>query len=324
MKAAIQNKVIAKACDFDSIRHDEDDYEGIRIGDLGIFHYEHDGEETEPYCKRNTPDIPLKADQFVADLANKIPHFQEITFKNQDSIQPMEFLWCNLYGTPVETENGYMKVTSSDNKEEYCLLPVFDQIYNLMKLGNCDRCYGREHSYLYRYDTEAYQDYPPVVIIEDYYVHDYKREHRYDDLLKNIYEKLNINKHDCFITYCAKCFAKENDLLQFFEKFQNCNKHLNTEISHLHPSLLIAVDEAVISMLKTKYEVADFSKMPCLCRITIEGKPYPLLVVHNAKTKEEQEILDSFLTEKSGEIKAILAQPRNLPPMKPRVIRIEE
>ena len=99
---------------------------------------------------------------------------------------------------------------------------------------------------------------------------------------------------------------------------------MNTEISVLQPSLLIAIEESVVSMLKSKYKITDFSEMPCLCGITIEEKQYPLLVINKSKTEEQQENLDRFLSEKFDEIRTILAEPRNLPPLKPRVIRIEE
>ena len=81
---------------------------------------------------------------------------------------------------------------------------------------------------------------------------------------------------------------------------------------------------ATVKLLKTKYEITGFSEMPCLCSIIIEGKQFPFLVVNNPKTKEEQAILAKYLSGKSDEIKTILAQPRNIPPPKPRVIRIEE
>jgi len=88
--------------------------------------------------------------------------------------------------------------------------------------------------------------------------------------------------------------------------------------------LLIAIDDTVIKLLKTKYEISGFSEKPCLCSIAIENKQYPLLVVNNVKIDEEQALLTKYLFETSGEINVILAQPRNLPSPKPRVIRIEE
>ena len=295
---------------------------------MGLFFYDHDSNDwrTEPYCKVYAPEIPLKAPQIAADLADKIPHLKELSFENQYWLQPMEFFSCksSVEGDPDKI--GYAKVTSSDNQEEYCLLPVSDQIYNLTIKRDCDICYGRKHSYLYHYGLETYHDYPSIVIIEDYYDYDYYKNSRYDNLLQNIFEKWNINKYESVITYCAKCYEseKKNDLLRFSEKFQNCYKHLNTEISMLQPSLLMAIEETVLNMLKTKYEITDFSEIPCLCNITIEGKQYPLLAISKAKTEEKQKDLDRFLSEKFDEIKALLAQPRNLPPPKPRVIRIEE
>lgn len=324
---AIKNKIIIRACNFSTYEGDEDGFTGVGKKDLGLFFYEHDNHDwgTEPYYKVLTPEIPLKATQIAPDLEDKIPHFKEISFENQYWIQPMEFSSCSSYVEEDKDKIGYGKVTSSDNQEEYCLLPISDQIWNLMKLGNCAECYRQKDSLsLYHYDLETYKDYPPIAIIQDYF--DFDKRTRYDNLLKQIYEKLNFNRHECFITYCAKCYhpEKRRDILRFSEKFQNCYKHLNTEISVLQPSLLIAIDETVVSMLKSKYEITDFSEPPCLCSITIEEKQYPLLVINNSKTKEKREILDRFLSEKYDEIRAILAQPRNLPPLKPRVIRIEE
>ena len=324
--SAIDNKIIDKGCNFSTSCDDEDGYKGIGLKDLGIFFYDHDNHDwrTEPYCKVHTPEIPLKAAQFAPELANKIPHFKDVSFEHQYWIQPMEFFSCNSYVDSDYNENGYVTVTSSNNQEEYCLLPICDQIYNLIMKGGCNRCYKKKHFYLSHYDLEAYQDYPPIVIIEDYY--DYDKKSRYDNLVRNICKKLNVNKHECVITYCAKCYDHErkNDFLRFAEKFQNCYKHLNIEISILQPLFLIAIDDTVIDMLKTKYEITGFSEMPCLCNITIENKQYPLLAVNKTETKEKQAILNEFLSAKSDEIKAILAQPRNLPPLKPRVIRIEE
>jgi hypothetical protein len=326
---AIKNKIIIKACNFSIFYDDEDGLTGVGKKDLGLFFYDHDSHDwrTEPYYKVLTPEIPLKASQIAPDLKDKIPHFKEMSFENQYWIQPMEFFSCNSYVEGDTDKIGYGKVTSSDNQEEYCLLPISDQIWNLTKVGNCAECYRQINSFsLYHHNLEAYKDYPPVVIIKDYYVFDYDKRTRYDNLLKQIYEKLNISRHECFITYCTKCYdsRKGSDLLRFSKKFQNCYKHLNTEISVLQPSLLIAIEESVVSMLKSKYKITDFSEMPCLCGITIEEKQYPLLVINKSKTKEQQENLDRFLSEKFDEIRTILAEPRNLPPLKPRVIRIEE
>ena len=324
--AAIKNNTIAKACDFETLCIDE--RSGIK--DLGIFFYDHDSNDrsTKPYYKVHTPEISLKAAQIAPDLADKIPHLKDVSFENQYWIQPMEFLSCTNYLNERSDKNkiGYAKVTSSNQKEEYCLLPVSDQIYYLTRISDCDRCYGRKHSYIYYYDLKAYKDYPSIVIIKDYYVIDYDKISRYDNLLKNIYDKLNINKNECIVTYCAKCYDsnKEIDYLRFSEKFHNCYKHLNTEISILQPSLLIAIDETVMNMLITQYEITDFSEMPCICNINIGKKKYPLLAIYKTNTDDQQTILDEFLSKKADEIKKILDQPRNLPPLKPRVIQIEE
>jgi hypothetical protein len=329
---AIRNKVIAKAYNFSTVWDDEDGFEGTGVRDLGIFFYEHDDWCTKPYCKKNTDEIPIKANQFAPNLADKIPYFKDIAFENQYYIQPMEFFSCNSYMSKDEFQNGYVKVTSSDNQEEYCLLPISDQIWNMQGLGACNKCYPEKKSFsLSHSDYKTYKDYPPVLIIEDYHLYQYRKHNRYELLLKTIYNVLNISKKDCFETCCIKCFPddeRENKqkiaFLPLSEKFQNCHHHLNIEISVLHPSLLITIDDTVIKLLKTKYEITGFSETPCLCSIAIEDKQYPLLAVKNVKTDEEQAILTKYLTDKSDEISAILAQPRNLPPPKPRVIRIEE
>ncbi len=327
---AIKNKTIIKACNFSTLDDDDDGFTGAGKKDLGLFFYDHDNYDwrTKPYYKVHTPEIPLKATQIAPDLENKIPHLKEISFENQQLIQPMEFLSCNSYVEGDTDKIGYGKVFSSDDQEVYCLLSISDQIWNLMRLGYCTRCYRYRdtHSYLYHCGFNAYKDYPPIVIIKDYYVFDYKKGARYDDLLKQIYKKLDIDIRDCFITYCAKCYDShdESDLLRFSEKFQKCYEHLNIEISVLLPSLIIAIDESVLSMLKSKYEITDFSEIPCLCSITIEERQYPLLTVSKPNTEEEQEKLDRFLSKNLDKIRAILAQPRNLPPLEPRVIRIEE
>ena len=329
--AAIKNKVIIQACKFD--RYSETCYEGVGIGDLGIYVYDHEYPDgrTEPYCNAHTPEFPLKANQIAPDLAEKIPHFKEITFEHQYYIQPMEFFSCESYGLHYEAKNEYAKVTSSDKEKVYCLLPVSSQIYNLMNLGNCKRCFHEEKSSLYHYDLRTYQDYPPIIIIEDYNLHHYRKREQYNSFLNFIYNCLNICNKDCFITYCAKCYSREEnekyqeaDYLLLSEKFQNCYQHFNTEVSVLQPVLLIAIDDTVINLLKTKYEVTGFSGASCICGITIENKQYPLLAVNNAKTKKEQTILTKYLSGISEEIKVILAKPRNLPPPKPRVIQIED
>jgi hypothetical protein len=125
---AIKNNIIAKACNFDTST--DSTSEGMK--DLGIFFYAHDNYDwrTKPYYKVHAPEIPLKAIQIAPDLADKIPHFKDMSFDNQYWIQPMEFFSCNSFVDRDESVNGYAKVTSSDSQEEYCLLPVCDQIYN--------------------------------------------------------------------------------------------------------------------------------------------------------------------------------------------------
>ena len=282
--------------------------------------------------KKNTYETPLKANQFAPDLADKIPHFKDIAFENQEYIQPMEFFSCETYLGRDERKNEYAKVISSNHQEVYCLLPISDQIWNMQGLGACNKCYPDKETFsLSRIGYKTYKDYPPVVIIEDYYPYHYRKHYRHELLLKTIYNVLNISKKDCFETYCVKCYPDDErekkqklPVLPLSEKFQHCHHHFNLEISVLHPSLLIAIDDTVIKLLKTKYEISGFSEIPCLCSIAIENKQYPLLVVNNVKTDEDQAILKKYLSEKSDEINVILAQPRNLPPPKPRVIRIEE
>jgi len=330
---AIKKKIIAKACEFMTYIHEEGRHVGIR--DLGLYVFDHkdtDNGAELPYCKIHTPEFPLKANKIASNLADKIPHFDDKTFEIQDYIQPMEFFSCKSYVGFENIENEYAKVISSDNKEIYCRLPVARQI----NFQECDKCYPKkEYHFYYSPDglmsSVAYQDYPSIIIIEDFFIQHWKKSWRYETLLKMIYNCLNISKKDCFITYCAKCYDtdKEEDKKEFkynrlSEKFQNCYKNLNTEISVFQPLLLIAIEDTVVSLLKTKYEISGYYETPCLCNITIENKQYPLLVINHVKTKKEQAILSKYLSEKSDEINVILAQPRNLPPSKPRVIRIED
>ena len=331
--AAVKNNVIAKACNLKVI-WDEDE-KGVGKRDLGLYLFDHDNNDwrTEPYYRIDTPEVPLNASQFVPNLINKIPHFKDIEFENQYCLQPMEFVSCETYLNKDEFENEYAKVKSSDNKEAYCLLPVSDQIHSLTKLGDCKKCYAPSISsyHLSCYYLRTYQDYPPIAIIKDAYIFNDSKWKQHEWLINLIYSDLNINKNDCLTTCCVKCYEfdkrenkQEFEFSRILEKFQNCYQHFNIEISVLQPLLLIAIEETVINLLKTKYEIANFSETPCLCHITINEKSYPLLVINNAKTDDEQAALSKFLSEKSDEIKTILSQPRNLPPPKPRVIQIEK
>ena len=328
--AAIKNRVIAKGCKFNS---DLDYYErdnSIGMRDLGIFVYDNDNWYKKPYYSIHTPEIPLKANQFIPDLATKIPFFKDITFKNQYYIQPMEFISCERYGSGEEGEVEYTKVMSSDNENEYCLLSVSDQIYNRTNLSKCNKCYPQQTAYSLSHSglLKTYRDYPPILIVEDYYFYHHKKWDRYESLSKTINNALNISKKDYTTAFCVKCFIfadrdKNQDIQisDLKEKFQNCYPHFNMEVAVLQPLLMIAIGEKVIKLLKTQYEITGFSKAPCLCSITIEGKQYSLLAVNDSLQKE---LLTNYLTGKSDEIKVILSQPRNLPPPKPRVIKIEE
>ena len=144
--AAIKSKVIAKACNFTTVWDDEDGFEGIGVRDLGIFFYDHDSNDwcTEPYYKVHTPEIPLKANQFAPNLADKIPNLKELSFENQNLIQPMEFSNCNSY-VYDDIKDGYAKVTSSDNKKVYCLLQIGCQIWFKQGLGDCNKCYPEKN-----------------------------------------------------------------------------------------------------------------------------------------------------------------------------------
>ena len=139
--AAIKSKVIAKACNFSTVWDDEDKFDGVGVKDLGIYLYDHEDRDwrTEPYCKTYSPEIPIKASQFVSDLEDKIPYFKDISFENQYLIQPMEFFSCETYLGQDEKINGYAKVVSSDNQKEYCLLPVsseFIPVFAMTATGN--------------------------------------------------------------------------------------------------------------------------------------------------------------------------------------------
>jgi len=331
LKAAIKNGIIAKACyislDFDKAKEHFWVVPELGISDLGIYVYELEmrgGMTIFPYEKTYTPEFPLKANQIAPNLADKIPHFKEISFENQDFVQPMSFFNCKTWYHDDDIENEKVQVLSSYDIEDY----PFAKINDLLKLGKCKRCYPDGYSYWVRYyNLKAYQDYPPIFIIEDFDNRDFTR---YSTLFNILYNCLKINFEDCVKTFCVKCYDPENEeknqefeFLRLVEKFQNCYQHLNIELSVLQPLLLIAIEDTVINLFKTKFEIIGFLETPCLCCIDIEGKQYPLLVVNNSKTKEEHEVLTKFLTEKSDEIKTILAQPRNLPPPKPRVIKIE-
>jgi hypothetical protein len=333
IKTAIKNNVIAKACIFDSYMCDEYTYyTGVNKNDLGLFSYSHDynyGDwQTDPYVRTTMPEIPIKAHQFAPDTMNDIPYFNEISFENETFIQPMESFSCNTYLSLDESENEYAKVISSDCQEVYCLLSQSEQIRSLIELDNCRKCHTSSNRT--QYGLWAYQDNPPVIIIETCRQYRHKKWDQYKLLLKNIYKGLNIRKKECCKTFCVKCSSNQKDAEKDFtfphlpEKFQNCHEKLSVEISFLHPALLIAIDENVVELLKTQYEITGFSAAPCMCNIVINGHQYPLLVLNNANSEEELATLASYLSGKSDEIQTILAQPRNLPPPKPRVILIDE
>jgi len=119
---AIDRQLIAKAC-YCCIDEDCDGYWGeyfIEIKELGLFMYDHVRRRIDPYQKIYSPEIPLKANQFVPNLVDEIPHFKDITFENQELVQPMEFVCCESYISEEEFIDGNVRVISSDNKEIWC------------------------------------------------------------------------------------------------------------------------------------------------------------------------------------------------------------
>ena len=331
--AAIRNKIIAKACCIYIRLIDKDSWDEAELGisDLGLYLYESNVSGTEPYVRISSPEFPLKANQISPNLADKIPYFKEISFENQNFIQPMEFKTCCLRYENEEAET--IKITASNKKEVYCLNPVNDPFYKLMNLNrNCYRCDTRErHCYLccHGIDIKLYQEYPPIIIIEDNYFN-CKNQNSHELLYQIISNVLNVSIKDYIVTFCIKCFIAKRMRKRVVEiqpnsnQFQKCYTILSTEISVLRPLLLIAINNTTIDLLKTKYEIRDYSETPCLCSINVEGKQYSMLVINNVKTKKEQASLEKYLSTKSDEIKNIMSQPRNLSPPKQRVIRIEE
>ena len=331
---AINNKIIIKGCIFDPFTEDNNNILGMR--DFGLYFFDNEPEGCyviEPYRKIFTPQIPLKANQFAPGLEDEIPHFVEIEFDEKKFIQPMEYFSCNHQNSYINNEEGYeyAMVISSEKKLIDCLLPVSDtdKIYNQNRLSQCNKCYPEKDfwsSGLNHHKIKAYNDYPPIVFIGDYFYFHQKKMDRPQLLFANINTILNLSKHDSVITYCIKCFDsyrdKKEDLnfSRLFEKFQKCHEHFTQEISALQPLLLIGIGAFVTELLKTKYEISGFTKYPCLCNITITEKQYPLLLINNADNEEEQLFLQNFISEKSIEKKNILTRPRNIPSPKPRVI----
>lgn len=336
---AIKKNVISKACDF-TMFEDEGSEEAVTIGELGLFVYAHEKKDwkTEPYYKIHSADIPLNVSQLDKLTIDKIPHFKEIDFNQQKCIQPMEFFSCQSSCPDDKTPNdwikkGYAKVKISEDEWAYCLLPVSDQMWYRMNLAYCDLCYKMSRDgHIAHTSLHSFQDYPPIVIIRDYYPYDYKEKYKYDNILKCLSDCLEIDEYNYYISHCVKSYNynQRDDKRQFSKstletKFQNCHQHFKIEISTLQPLLLIAIEENVTDLLQRHYQIDNLTAIPCLCTIKIEEKSYPLLVVNNIHTADEKEELMNFLCQTADEIKVILAQQRkDISTPKPRIVRLGE
>lgn len=341
--ASVENGIISKACEFTMYEYEDDGSENrITVSELGIFTYHHEKRDygKEPYNREFLPNIPLNINQLNKEKANEILKFTEIAFDEQQYIQPMEFFSCRAYEdeysdynkTPYNwAEKGYVKVKLHDDEWAYCLLPIADQMWNKMKLYQCNKCYKDYSDDLYHADLDSFQDYPSILLIQDFYLFDYKERSEYNDVLSCLSIYLKINKYDYYLSYCVKCYQskKEKDKREFSNKtlelkFQHCHKHFEFEIETLQPLLLIAIEENVKNLIERHYQIENFVETPCLCSVTIKDKTYPLLVVNKIETKKDKEKLVNYLRVIAEDIKTILEKERNLPPPKQRVIKIEE
>jgi hypothetical protein len=339
--ASVENGIISKACEF-TMYEDEGNENRITVSELGIFTYNHETLDysEEPYIREYFPNIPLNIDQFSKEKANEIPTFAEIAFGEQQSIHPMEFFSCRSFGggfyetTQNWEEKGYVKVRLHDDKWAYCLLPIADQMRNEMKLRQCHKCYkgcfGYPNHANYA-NLDSFQDYPPVLLIRDFYHYDDKEQSKYNNVLNCLSKYLKITKYSCYLSYCVKCYQsnKEKDKREFSNKtlelkFQQCHKHFEIEIETLQPLLLIAIEENVKNLIERYYQIENFVETPYLCSVAIKDKTYPLLVVNKIETKKDKEKLINYLRVIAEDIKTILEKERNLLTPKQRVIKIEE
>ena len=348
---AIKNGVVYKACAF-TMYPEEGDAERVTVSELGAFVYENENFDRDPYERLCGSGIPLNISLFSGDRSRGIPKFAEIAFSEQKFIQPMAHFSCRsyVYVRPIEdtpqnlVEEGYVRVKLSDEEWAYCLVSPTECRMAKTDLYQCRKCDKMRYDSSYRVHSKLFQDYPPVLLIQDSYhcsresedcrlcawslliQNSYhcsrKEELRNDEVLGCLSECLQINKYDYYMSYCIKCYPSTKESLEL--RFQKCHGHFEVEIDTLQPLLLITLEESAKNLIHQYYQISNLAEAPCLCSVSIKGKTYPLLVVNDMKTAEDKEKLMRYLKSIAGEIKAILGKQRNLPAPKPRVIRIDE
>jgi hypothetical protein len=336
--AAVENGIIYKACEF-SIYPEEGSDDRVAISELGVCVYENENYGIDPYERLYDSNIPVNISLFNNEKSHEIPKFSEIVFSEQRFIQPMAFFSCCSDASARSEddiprnliEEGYVKVKLSDEEWAYCLLPVSDLMWFKMDLGRCHKCYDVDSIRLYHASLDSLQDYPPVLLIRDYYNYRNVKCLEYSDISDCLSKCVEINKYDCYLSYCVKCHNDKNeDFERQFTKeslelrFQKCHGHFEVEIDTLQPLLLITLEEGAKNLIHQCYQISNLAEAPCLCSVSIKGKTYPLLVVNDMKTAEDNEKLMRYLKTVSGEINTILGKQRDLPALKPRVIRIDE
>ena len=332
---AVKKNVVAKARAFELY----DNIVDTALCELGGFVYTYDDDwSNEPYMRLNIPEQPLHITQFNIPETEPIPNFSDISFKDKKYIHPMEYMSSKSYdiydhATQEWSDKGYAVVNITDKEWAYCLRSVNEQIQDKIHTRDrCEKCYPKMWQKSLSFAKfEALQDYPPVVVIRDYYLYDFHNvQHaKYDELLQCLSDTLNIRTYDYYLTYCAKCYNWNDKKEEFTpdrveSRFSNCHQHLETELSVLQPLLLIAIEKTVVNMLKMHYQTDGFSAAPCLCRVSIDGKTYPLLALPQAKTKAEIADLSSRLSTLSEEVKTILSQPRAALETRPRSVKPEK
>ncbi|MDR1737407.1 MAG: hypothetical protein LBR66_01115 [Candidatus Symbiothrix sp.] len=343
---AIKNNIIAKACDFRLFWDEEyERKDSIGLHDLGGFLYNHDDYDGSmyPYKRVSIPRFPLNISQFDESNTDNLPYFKNISFKDKKFIQPMEYVDCqnyigvNGYGewtiddTPRKyLEQGYISLFSDyEGNKVYCLLS--ENMFEMAQIERyrCKKCYSQVKEWDIEHESVGgVYNYPKVCFLTEHTTSYSDRDNGTIDFAKFLCETLDISQGDVFNTNCIKCYYKKNTYSEkqksrIVEKFQNCHRHLETELSVLQPLLLIAYTETVVNLLKTQYAISDYTGMPCLCKITIQDTEYSLLVVNNEKTADKKTAITNWLSSIKSRIDAILAQPRTLPEPLPRTIKNE-
>lgn len=313
-----------KAAAFAEITNPDNDWEGNKfcIDIFGGFRFGNDdGWGHDPYRVDFIPEKPLNISAFAEDTKDKIPVFENISFKDdvKGYLQTLEHLSCRTYTrkdqTPEEfLKKGYNKVKASDNENEiYCRMSSVEYLADMIGLYDCKKCSNNYN----HCELSSKTDFPPIVLLT-------RAEEKDSRELKSFIEDkvlplLNIDEREVYSTCCVKCVndsRQKSDFYDLEKRFQNCHPKLEIECEYLKPLFLISVGQEVFNLLQTVYPMnGTMFENGSFYEITINETIFTLLSIDEdfeKMTDDQREFIKQTVAKKLVLKRIIQSEPRVL------------